>query len=244
MSFRARLVATFALATALVAAPLVTGCATTRSPVEISGKVAPEMSLPLRSGGTLDAKAQRGKVLVLAFFSTWCDACSEAIPALDAAARKLEGDDVLVVGVNEDESGEAVERFVRKHRITLPIAFDHDGRLAKHLELPTIPTMVVIDRAGAVRFMHAGFHGLGEVDAIEQELVALRREPPPADPIAPGAPALPPLPDPASSPTAEVTVAVTPPASPSDERSGLAPAAEVAVDVPAPAEARVDPAAP
>jgi peroxiredoxin len=244
MSIRARLVATFALAASLVAAPLVTGCATTRAPVERSAKVAPEMSLRLRSGGSLDAEARRGKVLVLAFFSTWCDACNEAIPALDVAARKLVGDDVLVVAVNEDESGEAVDRFVRKHRIALPIAFDGDGRLARHLELPTIPTMVVIDRAGAVRYMHAGFHGLGEVDAIEDEVVALRRDPLPADPTPAGAPSLPAVPDPKSPATAENAVAVTPIPPSSEEQSGLAPAPAVAADIPAAAAASDESASP
>ena len=161
-------------------------------------------------------------MVVLAFFSTWCGACSEAIPALDAAARELEDDDVLVVAVNEDEPAEAVDRFVRKHGIELPVALDRDGRLARHFEIPTLPSTVVIDRTGAVRYLHAGFHGLEEVRVLQREIVALRSEPGVAEHA--GAPALAKAAAPVAPASVEPATAALPPAS-----SG-----EVAVDIGSP----------
>jgi peroxiredoxin len=178
MSFRSRFSAVLALAGLVLASPLAGGCARPNAAPVASAKSAPEAALRMRSGQELRLADARGKVVVLAFFTTWCDACAEAIPALDASARDLEGGDVVVIAVNVDESRDAVDRFARRHHVDLPIALD-DGALARKFDLPTIPTTVVLGRDGTVRSMHAGFHGRDEVAALEREIGDLRGEPAP-----------------------------------------------------------------
>ena len=79
------------------------------------GMPAPAVRAELLGGGTFDSAQQRGKVIVLNFWATWCKPCREEMPALDAfyRAHRAEGLDVIAISI--EGPGDLAKKIGRAH---------------------------------------------------------------------------------------------------------------------------------
>lgn len=112
------------------------------------------------SGETLDGDQwalddQRGKVVVLNVWGTWCPPCRKEAPVLSEAARQLQADGVIFMGINTRDSSAAQGRaFERNFKVAYPSLFDPDGRtllaFRGTITPNAIPSTLVIDRDGKV----------------------------------------------------------------------------------------------
>ena len=112
------------------------------------------------SGETLDGEQwsladQRGKVVVLNVWGTWCPPCRKEAPVLSEAARQLQSDGVVFMGINTRDSSPAQGRaFERNFKVAYPSLFDPDGRTLLSfrgtITPNAIPSTLVIDRDGKV----------------------------------------------------------------------------------------------
>jgi len=111
--------------------------------------------------GDFDA-SQSGKIKVLDFFSTTCVPCIAELPHLIAARGELKDrNDVefVIVGSDKgDDTPDKLRAFAARRHVTMPIAFDPEGRAHDSFGLTGVPALVIIDRAGTVRFTHEGFN--------------------------------------------------------------------------------------
>jgi thiol-disulfide isomerase/thioredoxin len=73
--------------------------------------VAPDFSLPELTGQRLNLSSWRGKVVLLDFWATWCDACREGIPHFVELASKYGGQGLQIIGVSMDDAPEPVREF-------------------------------------------------------------------------------------------------------------------------------------
>jgi peroxiredoxin len=97
----------------------------------------------------LDA-AVAGKVALVSFWATWCDACvaeMEALNRLDERAKKSGG---MVIGVAVGEPREKVAEFARRHGLAYAQLLDEELKLADALGQRRLPATLVLDRAGRV----------------------------------------------------------------------------------------------
>ena len=97
----------------------------------------------------------RGKVVVMPVWGSWCVPCRVEAPALADAARDLEDDGVVFLGINtRDVARDDARTFVRRFELPYDSLFDPDGKalLAFHgtLSPSTIPSFVVIDKNGRI----------------------------------------------------------------------------------------------
>jgi peroxiredoxin len=152
-------------------------CTAPRQTPVVVGREAPSTSVPLVDGTALRVGAQ-GDVVVVAFFTTWCPASASMLHALDEL--RANNPRVMVIALDEGDSPDQVKEFIATKKVQLPVGFDVDGQLAKQMALPTVPSMVVLDRAGIVRHVHAGYHGLGDQREVSVEVAALLDPEPPA----------------------------------------------------------------
>jgi cytochrome c biogenesis protein CcmG, thiol:disulfide interchange protein DsbE len=115
------------------------------------GSTMPAYKAAMIGGGTFDVGAERGNVVLLNVWATWCGPCRYEIPALQKLHQKYGGRGFKVVGISIDE-GEAqpVKQFVTEHKMDYPVALDPDGKLANIFQTSVIPTSVLIDRNGKV----------------------------------------------------------------------------------------------
>jgi cytochrome c biogenesis protein CcmG/thiol:disulfide interchange protein DsbE len=157
-----------------LAAVLALGCATTGDAGGAGSAVGAPLP-PLRvdglSGRPIDVASYRGRVLLLDVWASWCAPCKQELPMLDEMAGRLkrQGIDVLAVSIDEERAN--VDKFVHGHgRWSLTIAHDPRKAIADLLQPDKMPTSYVIDRAGIVRYVNAGFVP-EDAPAIERRLL-------------------------------------------------------------------------
>ncbi len=135
-----------------------------------SGDLAPEFALPrIEAKGALGAKvalsSQRGKIVVVDFWATWCQPCVRSLPRLQALQARHP--DVSVIAINMDEPADARELFDESGYTLTLLAADPD--VIDRYDVGPIPHTVLIDPQGRVRLVHRG----GKLD-LEREISALR----------------------------------------------------------------------
>jgi thiol-disulfide isomerase/thioredoxin len=168
-----------------VAALLVAlGCACAPAPkVEIpivskhtSGPL--ELRLPRYPDGLVHDLAQdRGNVVLLDVWATWCDPCREALPGYQKLVDTYGSQGLRVYAMNVDEDASQVDRFVQSTGLRLAVLLD-TGALAaeQHLGIERLPTTLILDKRGIVRSIHRGF-GDGSLARYRREIESLLNEP-------------------------------------------------------------------
>lgn len=99
---------------------------------------------------------QRGKVVVLNFWATWCPPCLAEIPGFVRLQEEFQ-EDVVFVGLAMDEQGaEVVEPFLERLNVNYTNGLDR-GRIARLYDgASVLPTTILIDQSGHIRYRHEG----------------------------------------------------------------------------------------
>ncbi|MFG0256186.1 MAG: TlpA family protein disulfide reductase, partial [Rhodopirellula sp. JB053] len=120
------------------------------------GKQAPDFELDLLEGGRFSLADQRGQVVVLDFWATWCGPCLQAMPMIEGVVCDFVGVDVRLVAVNLQESSDTIRETLERLKITPEVVLDIDGVAAARYQANAIPQTVVIDRTGVIRRLYVG----------------------------------------------------------------------------------------
>ncbi|HXW50437.1 MAG TPA: redoxin domain-containing protein [Candidatus Acidoferrales bacterium] len=119
------------------------------------GKPARDAPLTTLSGGSTSLHSFAGHPVWLNFFATWCPPCKAEMPQIETRYRRLHGQGLEVVGVDQEETPELIARFTRPFSITFPIVID-EGPAAAAYGVFALPTSVFIDARGIVRVVRTG----------------------------------------------------------------------------------------
>ncbi len=114
------------------------------------------MKLPRINGGTWSLEADRGKVVLLNFWATWCPPCRMETPGLVSIHNRFVNQGFSVVGVSLDDDPKAVvPEFARKYGVPYPMVVPASGfGLSDGIE--SLPTSLLIDRHGKVAKTYIG----------------------------------------------------------------------------------------
>ena len=116
-------------------------------------RAAPDVSGELLDGTHFDVASQRGQVVVLNFWASWCPPCRDEASELEAAYQATKGDGVVFVGVDGRDTRDAARSFIDGHGLTYPSLFDPAGKLAMSFrEVPpsVLPSTLILDRDGRI----------------------------------------------------------------------------------------------
>ena len=106
--------------------------------------------------GLVKLAESHGKVVVLNFWTTWCAYCNQMEPLLADVRTKFSGrDDVVFLAVNADEEESLVAPFLQDQKRGGTLVFADGVNHAFHVE--SIPTILVLDKAGKVAYRTQGF---------------------------------------------------------------------------------------
>jgi thiol-disulfide isomerase/thioredoxin len=144
------------------------------------GKPAPAISLQTVSGKDMSLAAEKGNVVLLDFWATWCPPCRESLPHLQAihADEKLKEQGLKVYAVNEGEEKEKAAEYVKQNNFTFAVPLDKSGGVGEKYMVRGIPTTVVIGRDGKVKDVFIGF-GKGSEEKIRESVAEALNAPKP-----------------------------------------------------------------
>ena len=120
-----------------------------------------------------DLSQYRGKVVYLDFWASWCGPCKQSFPWLAGIARSYASKYLVVVAVNVDMDRSRAEQFLNDYPAGFPVLYDPAGEIATAYKVTGMPTAVLIDRVGHVRFQHSGFLPKNEGEYDEQLRILL-----------------------------------------------------------------------
>jgi|SRR5215831_20870172 len=149
---------------------LLTGCSGLR-PLRVGDQL-PPFTVEGWNGGTISPASLAGRPACLDFWASWCPACTPALPALDAIARRHP--EVSVIAINIDASRADGERSIaiRLPDRRLTLARDPDGEVFRRFSDGTMPALFVIDADGVVRVAESGY-GIERLTEVERLLTDL-----------------------------------------------------------------------
>ncbi len=121
-----------------------------------SGQRAPLPAVSGRTltGGTLRLAADRGHVVVLNFWGSWCSVCQQEAPALAAAARQFTPSGVRFVGVDVADNSASARAYMQHHGLRYPSLSDPGDRIAlefnRLIPITAFPSTLVISPDGRI----------------------------------------------------------------------------------------------
>lgn len=133
------------------------------------GQAVPEFKRPTMAGQEIDTKALAGRVVVVKFFAEYCQPCKVTLPEAQALSQKNE--DVVFVGIAEDEFESTAAKLVSTYGLTFPIVHDRGQILAGRFRVSEMPVTFVVDATGVIRWV--GGPGQGK-DDLAQAIAAIR----------------------------------------------------------------------
>ena len=125
--------------------------------VEI-GAPAPAYSTVSLAGDSVSLAGQKGKVVLLNIWATWCHPCRTEIPELRALHARYRDRGLELIGVSVDTDGtdDAIRSFMKEFQMTFPIWRDPDERISTTFLAIGVPATFLIDKNGILRWRKTG----------------------------------------------------------------------------------------
>ncbi len=119
------------------------------------GALAPDFETQDLAGNRFSLRDQRGKVVVLNFWATWCVPCREEMPLFQEWHARY-SPDLAILAVNFDEPPDLVKDFIRELGVTFPVLLDPGAEIQYLSRVRGYPTSLFVDRDGIIHTIHIG----------------------------------------------------------------------------------------
>jgi peroxiredoxin len=131
--------------------------------------LAPDFTLHTLGGPNLRLQEQRGRVVMVNFWATWCAPCRQEMPQLNKLYEKYRASGFVLLGVNVDDDTRHATDVATKLGLKFPVLLDADKAVSRLYDLSTMPSTVLIDRDGRVRYVHRGYL-VGDEDMYDKQI--------------------------------------------------------------------------
>ena len=140
----------------------------------ISGKAA-DFTLKSNTGKNLRLSDFRGQVVMINFWASWCGPCRQEMPILDQLYKRYGKLGFTLLGVNVEQDSSKANAYLKDIPVSFPILYDTANQTSKLYNVNAMPTTVMVDRNGNMRFIHHGYKPGYEKD-YKKQIKALIRE--------------------------------------------------------------------
>ncbi len=155
-----------------VAAVLVAGAAFAAGD---TGGPAPAFTLATLDGRQEALSEFKGQVVMINFWATWCGPCQQEMPLLDQMYRKYKPAGFTLIGVNIDKDAPPVKELLARKPVSFPVLLDPANKVSKSYHVDEMPSSIIIDRKGNIRFVHRGYRP-GDENEYQDRIRQLIRE--------------------------------------------------------------------
>jgi thiol-disulfide isomerase/thioredoxin len=133
----------------------------------------PDFTMPSISGEPWTMSKQKGSVVLVNFWATWCPPCRAETPALVKVAGRYRSQGFHIAGVTMDDDPDAVvPDFVRRYNVNYPILVPEAGSPVT-AAIETLPVSFLVDKAGRIA---RTYMGMVDDDQLEADIAALLAE--------------------------------------------------------------------
>lgn len=137
-------------------------------------KPAPDFTLKSLKGSNLKLSEFRGDVVMINFWATWCGPCRQEMPILNDLYLKYRDQGFTLLGVNVEKNQSKAAKMIRDLQVVYPVLFDSDSKVSKLYDVNSMPSTILVDRDGKMRYLHRGYKAGAEDEYVRQvrELMA------------------------------------------------------------------------
>lgn len=109
---------------------------------------APTITLNNHEGTPVTAQDQKGKVILVNFWATWCPPCIHEMPLMDQLFLSMKEHPFSIWALNVQETQEDVAKFLKKRGFQFPVLLDIEGKAMGQFQVRGLPSTYLIDCAG------------------------------------------------------------------------------------------------
>jgi cytochrome c biogenesis protein CcmG, thiol:disulfide interchange protein DsbE len=135
-----------------------------QGPVKV-GQVLPGITLATFDGKTIDTSSEKGKVILINFWSSWCKPCESEADALQSSWEFYQpGNEVLFVGVDYVDTEPEAKATLAKFGTTYPNGPDLGTKISQMFRIRGVPETYIVDREGKLAYIQIGpFNSSSEI---------------------------------------------------------------------------------
>jgi thiol-disulfide isomerase/thioredoxin len=137
--------------------------------------MAADFTLASKAHGNLRLQEQIGSVVLINFWASWCGPCRQELPLLEEIQQQYADLGFTIFAVNVDKDSSKADVLLNDIPVSFPVLFDPDSKVSELYQVKAMPTTVIVDRDGKVRFVHLGYKN-GDTDKYQQIIKTLLRE--------------------------------------------------------------------
>ena len=112
-------------------------------------------------------EAQKGKVVLLSFWATWCGPCKVEMPHLNKLFEEKKDEGFVVLSISSDDARtkSQVKPYIMRQRYSFPVLLDTEGKVTSiYNPTKTLPYTAIVDRQGNIAYVHSGYTPGDEVE--------------------------------------------------------------------------------
>ena len=136
---------------------------------------APDFTLKSNTGENLRLSEYSGEVVLINFWASWCGPCRQEMPLLSELHDKYRALGFTVLGVNVEADSRKARKLLQEQPVSFPVVFDSDSVVSKQYNVVAMPSTVLVDRDGKMRYLHKGYKP-GLENVYQQQVRDLIRE--------------------------------------------------------------------
>lgn len=133
-----------------------------------AAEAAPDFTLKSSTGENVRLAEQRGQVVMLNFWASWCGPCRQEMPLLDNISKKYGKMGFVLYGINVDQDTAEAKNVLQKINVNYSILFDPESKLSDLYKVDAMPTSVFIDKKGQIRHIQKGYSAGDEEKYIKK----------------------------------------------------------------------------
>jgi len=142
-----------------------------------TGKAVPDVTLPSLAGEKMSLSGFRGKIVLLAFWASWCPRCEEELTFLQGVYKT--SPDIIVVAINQESQNisrahiDRIRQTLKDWKIDFPVLLDKNLDAWNTFCINALPTSIILDKSGFVRWAEANYYWASQ-DKIAEVIQSIR----------------------------------------------------------------------
>ncbi len=119
-------------------------------------------------GNIQNTSSLRGRVVFINFWASWCPPCRAEFPSIEALYTQFKDNpDIFFLTINEDSNSAAGRAYLEDEGFSVPM-YQSMGNVSSEIYSGRLPTTVVLDKNGAVRYYHTGIANYASKKFVKQ----------------------------------------------------------------------------